>query len=114
MLHPEHHELVARDVLGWWTFRPFVLASISVSALLYARGCATLWRKVGVGHGISRLRAAAFAAGLCTVVAALVSPVDQLSELLFSVHMSQHELLMIVAAPLIVIGRPIVAALWGL
>jgi putative membrane protein len=35
-----------------------------------------------------------------------VSPVHALGQFLFSVHMTQHELLMVVAAPLLVLGRP--------
>ena len=33
---------------------------------------------------------------------------------LFSAHMAQHELLMAVAAPLLVLGRPVVAGVWAL
>src|SRR4051794_29720568 len=110
MLHP----LETHEVLGWWTPRPFVLSAIFASLILYLRGCARLWRRVGLGHGVSGGQAAAFFAGLAVIVVAVVSPLDHLSELLFSVHMGQHELLMVVAAPLLVIGRPIAAALWGL
>jgi putative membrane protein len=39
---------------------------------------------------------------------------DRLSERLFSVHMGQHELLMLVAAPLVVVGRPLVPFLFAL
>ena len=38
---------------------------------------------------------------------ALVSPVHALGTVLFSVHMIQHEMLMLVAAPLLVLGRPL-------
>jgi cytochrome c oxidase assembly factor CtaG len=41
------------------------------------------------------------------LVVALVSPLDGLGAALFSAHMVQHELLMIVAAPLLVLGRPL-------
>jgi putative membrane protein len=37
-----------------------------------------------------------------------------LGEVLFSAHMTQHELLMLVAAPLVVLGRPVIAFLWAL
>jgi cytochrome c oxidase assembly factor CtaG/cytochrome c2 len=56
----------------------------------------------------------AFSAGWLTIFAALVGPMDTLSDVLFAVHMTQHELLMIVAAPLIVIGRPMIYGLHGL
>jgi cytochrome c oxidase assembly factor CtaG len=41
-------------------------------------------------------------------------PVHTLGETLFSVHMVEHELLMTVAAPLLVLGRPLIAFLWAL
>lgn len=44
----------------------------------------------------------AFAAGLVVLVAALVAPLDGV----FSLHMLQHLLLVVVAAPLIALGRP--------
>lgn len=45
---------------------------------------------------------------------ALLSPLHEVSEELFSAHMVQHELLMVVAAPLLVLGRPSVIMLWAL
>ena len=33
---------------------------------------------------------------------------------LFSAHMAQHEILMLISAPLLVLGRPLVPYLWGL
>jgi cytochrome c oxidase assembly factor CtaG len=55
---------------------------------------------------LARRRAALFYAGLATIVIALSSPIDSLSETLFWVHMTQHVLLLTVAAPLIVLGAP--------
>jgi cytochrome c oxidase assembly factor CtaG len=48
------------------------------------------------------------------LVVALVSPLDSLSDFRFAAHMSQHELLMVVAAPLMVLGRPFFVCLWAL
>jgi putative membrane protein len=45
---------------------------------------------------------------------ALVSPLHPLGEVLFSAHMVQHELMMVVAAPLLVLGRPLVPFVWAL
>ena len=83
-------------------------------AVLYVRGLAVLWRS-GAGHQtVRRWQAAAFAAGWLSVVAALLSPIDTWSDILFSAHMTQHEILMLVTAPLMVIGRPFVVMLWAL
>lgn len=51
-------------------------------------------------------RNVSFIAGLVVVAVALSSPIDQLSDQLFWVHMSQHILLLTVAAPLIMLGQP--------
>jgi len=53
-----------------------------------------------------RWRTPLFAAGLLAVVVAVSPPLDRLSDSLFSMHMVQHVLLLEVAAPLIVLGRP--------
>jgi putative membrane protein len=71
-----------------------------------------LWRRAGRGRGVRPAQIAAFAGGWLALVAALVSPIDALGEWLFSAHMTQHELLMINTAPLLVLGRPL--AVWAL
>jgi cytochrome c oxidase assembly factor CtaG len=48
------------------------------------------------------------------LLVALLSPVDALGGILFSAHMAQHELLILVAAPLLVLGRPLAPFLWAL
>ena len=53
-----------------------------------------------------RRQAWAFYAALATIVAALDSPIDTLAAKLFWVHMVQHVLLMMVAAPLLVLAAP--------
>ncbi len=103
----------AKEALGWWSFDPLALSVIGTSSIIYARGTSLLWRSAGVGAGIRVREAAAFAVGQLTLLVALVSPVDRLSDLLFSAHMTQHEILLIVAPPLIVLGRPIVALGWA-
>jgi putative membrane protein len=45
---------------------------------------------------------------------AVLPPIDQIAQLRFSAHMLQHELLMLVGAPLMVAGRPLPTWLWGL
>jgi cytochrome c oxidase assembly factor CtaG len=54
----------------------------------------------------ARWRAAAFYAGLLTIFLALATPIDSLARKLFWVHMTQHVLLLGVAAPLIALGAP--------
>ncbi|MDY7227706.1 cytochrome c oxidase assembly protein [Hyalangium rubrum] len=110
----EHPALTVSEVMGWWTWDPLVLGTLGLSAFLYVRGVRTLWRRAGTARGVRRWEVGAFALGWLTVAVALLSPLDRLSDLLFSAHMTQHELLMLVAAPLLVLGRPHLPALWAL
>jgi putative membrane protein len=77
-------------------------------------GVSRLWSHAGAARGLSRSRVAAFTAGWATLVVALASPLDTWGGQLFSAHMLQHELLMVVAAPLLVLGRPLGAWTWSL
>ena len=97
-----------------WSFEPRVLICLAVSAGLYVVGLVRLWGHTSGGRGVRPVQALAFAAGWAVLLAALVSPLDQLGGQLFSAHMIQHELLMIVAAPLLVLGRPLAAWAWAL
>ena len=56
----------------------------------------------------------AFASGWVLLTLALLSPLHALGGVLFSAHMTQHELLMTVATPLLVLGRPLIPFIWGL
>jgi cytochrome c oxidase assembly factor CtaG len=60
---------------------------------------------------VSWRRSALFMAGLGTIVVALESPVDAGAATRFSVHMVQHLLIALVAAPLLVLARPVTLAL---
>lgn len=92
---------------------PLVLAPAAAAAALYAAGCAAL-RRGDRGGSIHGFEAAAFAGGLACVVVALAPSVDGLSARFFSVHMVEHELLVLVAAPLVAVGRPFVPFLAAL
>ena len=86
-----------------WPLEP-PLALVGLAAVLYALG---LRRRAAARRRVEwRWRAAAFYLGLLAVVAALDSPIAAYDDRFFSVHMTQHMLLMAVAAPLIVLGRP--------
>ncbi len=67
------------------------------------------------GHGgPPGWHAAAYFAGLAVLVAALMGPPDHFADSSFLAHMIQHLLFMQVAAPLIILGRPIQTVLRGL
>jgi putative membrane protein len=83
-------------------------------AFLYSVGLARLWGSAAGKQTIRRWQAASFFAGWASAGIALLSPLDRLSEVLFSAHMAQHEILMLIAAPLMVAGRTFIALLWGM
>jgi cytochrome c oxidase assembly factor CtaG len=97
-----------------WTWDPLPLLTLLPALVVYFLGVARLWAAAGRGHGISAGRAACFGIGIAVALLALVSPLDRLSDSLFAAHMSQHELLMVVVAPLIVLGRPFTGYVWAL
>ena len=103
----------ATPSLWEWNLAPWLLALLLGSAALYAHGIRRLWRSAGRGRGIPTTAVTAFALGWFMLVLALVSPLDPLGGRLFSAHMVQHELLMVVAAPLLVMGRPLAAWTWA-
>jgi putative membrane protein len=86
-----------------WPIEP-PLAGIVLAAYLY--GISMRRRPKARRTAETRWRAAAFYGGLLALVAALDSPIAAYDNRLFSVHMTQHMLLMMVAPPLIVLGRP--------
>jgi putative membrane protein len=100
--------------LTHWELAPLVVGPLLAAAALYAAGLARLWGRAGMGRGIPVWAAACFAAGWLTTVSALVSPLAWVSRMVFSAHMTQHTLLMLVAAPLLTFGHPLLVWLWGL
>ena len=100
------------ELNAWWVFEPGVVVPLLLSGVLYVYGIFRLRSASNAAFGWSEL--ACFAAGWVTLVVALVSPLHPWGAVLFSAHMTQHELLMLVAAPLLVLGRPIIPFLWAL
>ena len=106
--------LAPHDLWRAWTWDPGVVVSLVVTGALYAVGVRRLWRRAATGRGVRRGEAASFAAGWSVLALSLISPLHALGGSLFSAHMTQHELLMVVAAPLLVLGRPLVAFVWAI
>jgi putative membrane protein len=96
-----------RDLWSTWTFDPGVVIPLVICAFLYYLG---IYRS----KAIPRMQIVAFTAALLSLVLALVSPLHELGEALFSAHMFQHEILMLISAPSLVLGRPLVPFLWAL
>ncbi|MEZ2410661.1 cytochrome c oxidase assembly protein [Bosea sp. RCC_152_1] len=96
-----------------WTFDPWIVLPLSLAGASYAIGVARLWHRVGLGHGVTLPQAGAYALGWLSLAAALVSPLHEWGEHLFTAHMIEHEIVIAVAAPLLVLARPAAGLLWA-
>ena len=91
--------------LWQWEWRPEVVFSLGAFSLIYVLGWFRL-RSKGAKRLASTSRFISYLLGIVVLVIALLSPVDTLQSFLFSMHMVQHLLLTMVAAPLIILGTP--------
>ena len=89
-----------------------VVVPLVATCALYFGGVRGLRAAAGREGVAPRPRVAAFSAGALALFVALASPLDPLGEVLFSAHMVQHLILVLVAAPLLVLGAPERVALW--
>ena len=107
------HDQVGATWWRQWTFEPVTATLLATGVVLYALGVRNAWAQAGPGTGIRGWQAAAFTGGCLALAVAQISPLAWLSDVLFSAHMTQHEILMLVAAPLLVLGQPLLAMLWA-
>ena len=106
---PPDPPTVASLLLGW-TFAPLPTLGIALAAGWW------IWavRRLDARHGanpVPRRRTAAFAGALLALAFALASGIERYDTTLFSVHMVQHVLLVLVAAPLLAMAAPITLVL---
>jgi putative membrane protein len=92
--------------LAVWDFNVFIALNLAGAAAWYA------WASRRVRQRDPRSRwpvanAACFYSGLALLAAAYLGPLAAWSHTLFWVHMTQHLLVMMAAAPLLVLGAPI-------
>jgi putative membrane protein len=92
---------VPLSYLNDWQLEP-PSTTLALFALLYAVG----WRKRAARRRAARTQALFFASGVAALVLALNSPLAALDDKLFWAHMAQHVLLLVVAPPLLLLGRP--------
>ncbi|HEX6644052.1 MAG TPA: cytochrome c oxidase assembly protein [Gemmatimonadales bacterium] len=100
------------DLAGAWPTDPGVLAPLLGAMVLYLLGVRRLRERAG--GAAFRGRVPLFVAGWLVLAVALATPLHALGSALFSAHMLQHELVMAVAAPLLVLGRPLAPMLFAL
>jgi len=100
----------AASLLLGWTWLPIPTLAIGATVVWW------LWavRRVDSAHPhnpVPRRRTVAFLAGMLALAFALISGIERYDTSLFSVHMVQHVLLMLVAAPLLALAAPITLVL---
>ena len=97
-------EPTLRRMLLGWSFDPLVVAPLLAVAALYLIGRRRIHER---GQRWPAQRTACFLTGLGAIALALQSPLEGYDTALFSVHVTQHLLLTMVAAPLLALGAPI-------
>lgn len=99
---------------SWWTLDPLVVMPMALFSALYLGGLLSLRRRKHAGVSMRPLTLSSAALGAIALFLALIWPFDAFSEFSFAVHMAQHMLLIVVAGPLLALGRigiPINAAI---
>jgi putative membrane protein len=104
----EAHERAAASGPSPWDALAWL--ALAASGVLYALGRRRLRARGAVTR---RAEAMAFWCGWSAMAAAVSPLIDTRAATSFAMHMVQHELLMVVGAPLIIAGRPLSTALWG-
>jgi putative membrane protein len=97
-----------------WSFDPLIIAPLLFSLALFVVG--TLRLRGRAARGASRLdrRTILFLTGWLILAGAVVSPLHIAGARSFAAHMLEHELLMLAAAPLLVLAEPLAVMLWAL
>jgi putative membrane protein len=96
-----------------WSFETWVVVPLSLTAALYGIGRWRWWSRTTPSASSWR-QDMFFVTGWLTTALALVSPLHLAGSRSFALHMLEHELLMLVGAPLLVLSRPMPLMLWGL
>ena len=91
-----------------WSWEPSITLPLAALLVAYTAG---LFRRGNIAA--LRWRHVSFYVGWLTLTLALVSPIHELGEQLFSAHMLQHEILILVSAPLISAAQPGATLLWA-
>ncbi|MEJ7930873.1 cytochrome c oxidase assembly protein [Ramlibacter sp. AN1015] len=106
--------LEGHDLWHAWSDQLWLWLLWGLPGLLVVGGIARLWGQARWGAGVSFAQAGCFVAGWLALGASLLSPLDAFGEVLFWAHMVQHEVVLLVAAPLLVLSRPLGPLVWGL
>lgn len=103
-------------LLQSWSWRIDLIIVLAMAGTIYTWGWLRLRRRThGSKHRLATdWRLASYLGGLAVLAVALMSPIDVLGQQLFTFHMVQHLLLIMIAAPLLLLANPFPFLLWGL
>ncbi|MCC6166814.1 MAG: cytochrome c oxidase assembly protein [Caldilineaceae bacterium] len=108
-MHP-----LAQALLSTWEWRLEILVVLVPLGVMYTLG----WRRLRQQSSYRKLatwpRLAAYLGGLVVLAISLLSPIDRLGSQLFFMHMLQHMLSIMIAAPLLWLGEPFPIMLWAM
>jgi len=96
--------------LGTWTFSPLAAAGIAGAGAAYLWAAARVTRQ-WPGRPWPRSRTASFGAGLLVAVLVLLGPIGAYTDVFFWAQMAAHIALMMVIAPLLLLGSPVLLIL---
>jgi len=96
-----------------WTWDPWITVPLLVAVLMFAIGWIRLRSRSTGGAKALHRRGFLFGCGWLVLAGALVSPLHEAGEQSFTAHMAEHELLMLIAAPLLVLAEPLAVMLWA-
>jgi putative membrane protein len=92
-----------------WTLDPLLTVPLGVALLIYLAGWARLSKRASVS-----VRPALFLSGWAVLTLSLTSPLHEAGERSFTMHMIEHELIMLVATLLLASSSAGAVLAWGL
>ena len=98
--------LTTHTAFTQWEFAPVVSVGVIVAAVIYLVGVVVVKRRHPKGQWPIRWTVS-FLAGNAVIVIATQSSLGAYDDVLFWIHMVQHVLLLMVAPPLLLLGRPV-------
>jgi len=107
---------LAHEASGKLPVDPWLSVPLLLTGCLYLAGRwrLALRRRGRLGGRFRHRRTMLFAGGWLMLALPIVTPLHLLGERSFTAHMVEHEIIMIVAAPLLAASRPLGILLWSL
>ncbi len=101
---------IAEGLLRGWAWTPLPAITLLMAAAAYVAATARV-NRLQPSQPWPRAHVSCFLAGLATAWLAILGPPGYFDDVFFYAHMTQHILLVMVAAPLLVLGNPVLLIL---